>query len=187
MVFRATTPGGSWTDVPVFLRILHGTEGRFNKVVGNIWDLGAPLPDMENRSKSKSPLRVALADDRADILEEIRSLLEPEFQVVCSANEGAALIQAVDESKPDGVVADVQMPGLNGIDAGREIVRRGLCDAVVMLSMYDDPILIQTALVAGIRGYVLKEDAGEELIPALRTVMTGGRYLSRRARTTEFS
>ena len=127
----------------------------------------------------KRPLRVALADDHAEILEEVRSLLEPEFQVVCSMNEGAALIEAVDISKPDGVVADVQMPGLNGLDACREIVRRGLCDAVVMLSMHNDPTLIRTALRAGIRGYVLKEDAGEELIPALRAVLAGGRYLSR--------
>lgn len=134
----------------------------------------------------KAPLRVALADDHADILEEIRSLLEPEFQVVCSANEGASLIQAVDESKPDGVVADVQMPGLSGIEAGREIIRRGSCNAIVMLSMYNEPSLIQASLAAGIRGYVLKEDAGEELIPALHAVLTGGRYLSRHAKITEF-
>jgi DNA-binding NarL/FixJ family response regulator len=130
-------------------------------------------------------LRVALADDRADILEEIRSLLEPEFQVVCAATEGDALIRGVQQCKPDGVVSDVEMPGLSGIDAGREIIRRGLCSAVIMLSMYNYPILIQTALGAGIRGYVLKEDAGEELIPALRTVMAGGLYLSQRARAAQ--
>jgi DNA-binding NarL/FixJ family response regulator len=131
------------------------------------------------------PLRLALADDRADILEEIRSLLEPEFQVICSATEGDALIRGVQECKPDGVISDVEMPGLSGIDAGREIIRRGLCSAVIMLSMYNYPLLIQTALDAGIRGYVLKEDAGEELIPALRAVMAGGQYLSRRARTAQ--
>ena len=136
-----------------------------------------------NRHASPVPLRIALADDHAGILEEIQSLLEPEFQVVCSASEGAALIKAVHASKPDGVVADVQMPGINGIDAGREIVQRGLCNSIVMLSMYNEPALIETALRAGIRGYVLKEDAGEELIPALREVLSGGRYLSRRVRT----
>jgi DNA-binding NarL/FixJ family response regulator len=132
---------------------------------------------------SGTPPRVALADDHEDILEEVRSLLEPEFQVVCSSTEGAALIEAVHSSNPDVVVADVQMPGITGIQAGKEILRRGLCDAVVMLSMHNDPKLIQTALLAGIRGYVLKEDAGEELIPALQAVLAGGRYLSRRAQT----
>jgi DNA-binding NarL/FixJ family response regulator len=129
-----------------------------------------------------SPLRIALADDHAEILEEIQALLEPEFQVVCSASEGSALVRAVQASKPDCVVADVQMPGVNGIDAGREIVQRGLCDAVVMLSMHNDPTLIQSALIAGIRGYVLKEDAGEELIPALQAVAAGKQYVSRRVK-----
>ncbi len=129
-----------------------------------------------------APPRVVLADDHADVLQETQMLLEPEFRVVCSAQEGATLLQAVLESKPDGVIADVQMPGLDGIDAGREIVRLGLCDAVIMLSAYNDPELIQRALNAGIRGYVLKEDAGEELIPALRAVLAGGSYLSRGVR-----
>src|SRR5580765_6162346 len=75
----------------------------------------------------EAPPRVALADDHEDILEEVRSLLEPEFQVVCSSTEGAALVEAVHSSKPDCVVADVQMPGMTGIEAGKEIVRRGLC------------------------------------------------------------
>ena len=103
-----------------------------------------------------TPPRVALADDHEDILEEVCLLLEPEFQVVCSSTDGTALVEAVMSSKPDVVVADVQMPGITGIQAGREIVRQGLCDAVVMLSMHNDPMLIQTALLAGIRGYVLK-------------------------------
>jgi DNA-binding NarL/FixJ family response regulator len=135
-----------------------------------------------DRAVREAPFRLALADDHAGILEEIRELLEPEFHVIGSASEGASLIRVVKESKPDGVVADVEMPGLSGIDAGREIVRRGLCDAVVMLSMYNDPLLIEKARLAGIRGYVLKEDAGEELIPALRAVMAGGQYLSRGAK-----
>jgi len=116
--------------------------------------------------------RLALADDHPDVLEEIRYLLEPEFRVVCSANQGDTLVQAVHDYRPDCVVTDVQMPKMNGVAAGREIVAGGLCDAVVMLTMYDDPQLIRTALEAGIRGYVLKEDAGEELIPALRAVLT---------------
>lgn len=126
-----------------------------------------------------TPATVVLADDHADVLHETRSLLEPEFQVISSATDGAGLVRAVLEFKPQGVVADIHMPGLNGIDAGREIVSRGLCSAVVLLSMYDDPNLIRRALDAGIRGYVLKEDAGEELIPALRTVLAGGFYISR--------
>jgi two-component system, NarL family, response regulator NreC len=127
--------------------------------------------------------RVVLADDHPELLAETQSLLEPDFEVVCLATGGDALLRAVLEAKPDGVVSDVQMPGLNGIEAGSEIVRQGLCEAVVMLSMYNDPQLLTKALKAGIRGYVLKEDAGEELIPALRTVLAGGKYFSRGVKT----
>jgi len=122
--------------------------------------------------------RVVLADDNSAVLEEIRSLLEAEFRLVSLATDGNALMQAVRASKPDIVVTDVQMPGRNGIDVGRDIVKLGLCNAVVVLSLYADSQLIQTALDGGIRGYVLKDDAGEELIPALRAVLSGGRYLS---------
>ncbi|HXA52075.1 MAG TPA: response regulator transcription factor [Candidatus Acidoferrum sp.] len=127
--------------------------------------------------------RVVLADDHPELLAETQSLLEPDFEVVCLATGGAALLRAVLEAKPDGVVSDVQMPGVNGIEAGSEIVRQGLCGAVVMLSMYNDPQLLSTALEAGIRGYVLKEDAGEELIPALRAVLAGNKYFSRGVRS----
>jgi DNA-binding NarL/FixJ family response regulator len=125
--------------------------------------------------------RVVLADDHPEMLAETRSLLEPDFNVIFPAKDGAALVKAVVELRPDGVVVDFQMPGMNGIEAGGEIVRRGLCQAVVLLSMYNDSQLIRKALNAGIRGYVLKEDAGEELIPALRSVLAGGQYLSRGA------
>ena len=98
------------------------------------------------------PPRVVLADDQADVLEEIRILLEPEFQVVPLARDGPGLLQATVECKPDIVVTDVQMPGRNGIDVGREIVQRGLCNSVVVLSAYKDWYLVQRALDGGIRG-----------------------------------
>jgi two-component system response regulator NreC len=138
----------------------------------------ASLPPASEDAARPAP-RVVVADDHPDLLAETQSLLEPDFEVVCLATGGAALMRAVLEAKPDGVVSDVQMPGLNGIEAGSEIVRQGLCENVIMLSMHNDPQLLSKALNAGIRGYVLKEDAGEELIPALRAVLAGGRYFSR--------
>lgn len=115
------------------------------------------------------------------MLAEIASILEPEFQVVCSVRGGDALLQAVLDLKPDIVVTDIRMPGRNGIEVGREVVQRGLCIAVVVLSLYKDAQFIRGALDGGIRGYVLKDDAGEELIPALHSVLSGGQYLSRGA------
>jgi DNA-binding NarL/FixJ family response regulator len=132
--------------------------------------------------EAKARPRLVLADDHADVLEEIRCLLEPDFHVVSSAANGKELVRAVFESKPDGVVTDFEMPGLNGIEAGREIARLSLCSAVVILSMYSDSQLVLKALDSGVLGYVLKEDAGEELVPAVQAALQGKRYMSRGVR-----
>jgi DNA-binding NarL/FixJ family response regulator len=96
--------------------------------------------------------------------------------------EGLALVQAAFELRPDAVISDIKMPRLNGIDAGRQILQKGLCQAVIALTTYNEPLLVESAMQAGIRGYVLKVQAGEELIPAVRTVLGGGIYLSRGVR-----
>lgn len=129
--------------------------------------------------EAKEPPRVVLADDHAEVLNGIRDLLEPDFQVVSTTHDGNSLLEAVREHRPDVVVTDVEMPGRNGIDAAREILGRKLCQAVVVLTLYKDVQFVRSALGLGVRGYVLKVDAGEELIPALLSVMAGERYLSR--------
>jgi len=146
--------------------------------MGNSQFLALASPTGASAGTLRKLPRVVLADDNADVIEEIRALLEPDFRLVSLATDGNALLQAVRATRPDLVVTDVQMPGRSGIDVGRQIVQLGLCNAVVALSLHGDPQLIQSALDAGIRGYVLKDDAGEELIPALRAVLSGGRYLS---------
>lgn len=123
--------------------------------------------------------RIVLADDHEDLLHEMYELLAPEFEVLRSVREGAALIEAALELRPDVVVSDINMPGLNGIDAARQIRKRGACDRVILLTVYREPQLVRSALEAGIQGYVLKLDAGEELIAAVRSVLAGNTYLSR--------
>jgi DNA-binding NarL/FixJ family response regulator len=123
--------------------------------------------------------RLVLADDHPDILDEVRGLLASGFDVLCTVTESNALLQAVAELRPDAVISDIRMPGLGGIEAGRQIVRQGLSNAVIVLSMCNEPHLVGKALQAGIRGYVLKVDASEELIPAIHAVLGGGSYLSR--------
>jgi DNA-binding NarL/FixJ family response regulator len=136
-------------------------------------------PKGTTEESSRKRFRVVLADDHQDLLEEISCLLAPEFDVVGSVNEGLALIQAAGELRPDAIISDIHMPRLNGIDAGQRILQQGLCEAVIVLTMYNEPQFVDSAMQAGIRGYVLKEEAGEELIPALETVLSGGVYLSR--------
>jgi DNA-binding NarL/FixJ family response regulator len=122
--------------------------------------------------------RLVLADDHPGVRQEIRQLLEPEFDVLRAVGDGAALLAAAVELHPDAVISDIQMPELGGIEAGAELLGRGLCEAVVVLSMYPDRHLVQTAMKAGIRAYVLKLDASDELIPAIYAALHGDRYLS---------
>jgi DNA-binding NarL/FixJ family response regulator len=135
-------------------------------------------PETVAQDAKQPRFRLVIADDNADVLDELRHLLEFEFDVLSAVNDGHALLQAVAERRPDAVVSDIQMPGVRGIEAGEQIIRRGLCDAVLMLTMYNEPQLVEKALQAGIRGYVSKVDASEELIPAIQTVLGGGSYLS---------
>ena len=118
-----------------------------------------------------------------DVREAVCQLLDSEFEVLRTVGEGAALVDAARELKPDAVVTDVQMPHMGGIEASEQLLSRGLCEAVVVLSMYPDAHLVKAALQAGIRAYVLKVDASEELIPAINAALRSERYLSQGVRS----
>jgi len=127
-------------------------------------------------------VRVILADDHPDLREEMRRLLGPEFDVLRAVEDGEALLEAAADLRPDAVVTDVRMPRLNGIEAGERVLRRGFSHTVVVLTMYPDANLVKAALAAGIRAFVLKVDAGEELIPAIYAALRGECYLSQGVR-----
>lgn len=121
-----------------------------------------------------------LADDHPELLQEIRQLVETVFNVVGTAADGQTLVEMAEALKPDAIVTDIRMPRLSGIEAARVILQRKTCKAVVLLTMYDNPRLIKTALGAGILGYVLKANAGEELIPAIHLALQGEVFVSPR-------
>jgi DNA-binding NarL/FixJ family response regulator len=122
--------------------------------------------------------RLLLADDHEDLLREVTALLEREFEVIGVARDGTALMDIAAHLNPDVVITDFKMPGLSGIDAGSRLLERGLCKAVVLLTMYADQQLVDGALQAGIRGFVLKVNAGEDLIPAIHSALRGETYVS---------
>jgi DNA-binding NarL/FixJ family response regulator len=125
-----------------------------------------------------SPIRVLLADDHEAVVEDIRELLEPEFDVVGTVRDGAALVREARRLVPDIVVADVSMPHLSGIEAGERILRDQPGIKLVILTMHEDSALVDEALGAGASGYVIKAVAGEELVPAIHAAVEGRRFVS---------
>ena len=125
--------------------------------------------------------RLLLADDHEEFLDEVSVLLAGEFELVGRVRDGAELIEYAEKLNPDAVVTDFKMPKLSGIAAGRKLLDKQICQVVVLLTMYRDPLLARDALAAGLRGYVLKERAGEDLIPAIHSALEGRTFVSKLA------
>lgn len=125
-------------------------------------------------------ITVFLADDHRIVREGLRKLIEArsDMRVVGESGEGRETVSAVGRRKPDVVLLDVAMPGLNGIEAARDIRRRCPEVEIVILSMHSTTEHVYRALEAGARGYLLKECAGSEVIEAIRAAKAGRRYLS---------
>ena len=125
------------------------------------------------------PLRIVLADDHSIVREGLRLLLERDgLQVVAEAADGREAVRLAQAHKPDVVVLDLMMPLLNGLEAGREIIQSGAAKGAILLTMHTQEHQIAAALRAGIRGYLLKTQAAEDLVHAIRDVFRGEIYLS---------
>ena len=123
--------------------------------------------------------RVLLADDHAKTAEQLRALLEPDFDVVAVVQDGDALVSAAGRLSPDVIVADISMPNLDGIDAAILIRQSDPQARIVFVTVHSEPILVQRGLAAGALGYVLKDAAGDELVPAVHAALRGERFVSR--------
>jgi DNA-binding NarL/FixJ family response regulator len=123
---------------------------------------------------------VLLVDDHKMMRDGIRAILErsSEFRVVGEADSGTEAVQFCKKSRPELVVMDIGLPGMNGIEATIEILRHSPQSRVVMLSIYDDENSVVTAVRSGARAFVLKKASSSDLIDALRIVARGGSYLS---------
>jgi DNA-binding NarL/FixJ family response regulator len=125
-----------------------------------------------------SKSRVILADDHQIMVEGLRSLLEPQFEVVAVVSNGRELVAAAKRHQPDVIVADISMPSLNGIDALTQLRRAAVEAKVVFLTMHDEVAYARRAFEAGASGYVLKHSALMELATALKEALRGKTYVS---------
>jgi DNA-binding NarL/FixJ family response regulator len=121
---------------------------------------------------------VLVADDHAVVAEGLASLLRAEFSLVGTVTDGAQLLEAARRFQPDVIVTDMAMPGLNGLDALRQLRADGLASRVVVLTMHADVQLAAEALRAGASGFVVKSAAGKELVAAIHAVLRGKTYLT---------
>lgn len=122
---------------------------------------------------------ILLADDHLVVRQGLKVLLESEgFSVVGEASDGREALQLAQNLRFDVAVLDLAMPLLNGIDAGRAILQACPKTKVVLLTMHTEDHLILEALRAGIKGYVLKSKATEELVEAIQEVSRGRLYLT---------
>ncbi|HEY3837281.1 MAG TPA: response regulator transcription factor [Bryobacteraceae bacterium] len=121
---------------------------------------------------------VLIADDHAVVADGLAILLKDKFEVAGVVHDGRALLDAAESLRPNVILTDISMPGLNGIDAIRKI-REQLPEAkIVVLTMHADPQLAAQAFRLGATGYVLKNSPGDELIAAIQEVDQGHAYLS---------
>ena len=125
-------------------------------------------------------ISVLLVDDHQLVRKGFRRILEddPEIHVIGEAGSGVDAIQMAEKFSPRVVVMDMSMPGLDGVQATREILKKAPNTAILILSMYSDENYVVQVLRAGARGYLLKDTAEEDLITAVRTVAKGLPFFS---------
>jgi DNA-binding NarL/FixJ family response regulator len=125
------------------------------------------------------PIRVLTADDHQVVREGVRAMIanEPDIDVVAEASDGREAIALYDEHQPDVVLMDLRMPRTDGLAATRAIVAAHPGARIVALTSYEGDADIFRALDAGVRGYLLKDMLGAEVIRAIRTVVDGKRVI----------
>ena len=122
--------------------------------------------------------RVVLADDHTLMLDALRKLLEPEFEVVGTFADGCELVENAARLKPNVIVIDIGMPKMNGFSAGRRLKKLIPGVKLIYLTMNEDPEMVAEALSLGANGYILKNSSGSELVDAIRKVARGSSYIT---------
>jgi DNA-binding NarL/FixJ family response regulator len=122
--------------------------------------------------------RLLLADDHSLVVAGLKKLLEPEFDVIGTVEDGRALVTCAQKMRPDVVLLDISMPLLNGIEAARQIHRSHPNMKIIFVTMHADPDYVSAAFDAGALGFVVKRSAASELARAIRQVLRGGTYVT---------
>jgi two-component system, NarL family, response regulator NreC len=157
--------------------------GRSRSVESIVHHLSAPTLDVSDgsqRGKSMN-LKVLIADDHGVVRKGLRLLLEqyPELTVIGEAANGRDAVSMAASLSPQIIILDVAMPMLNGIEAATQILKQNGQAAIIMLTMHADESYLLRALHVGVKGYLLKESAEDDLLDAIHAVAKGKPYFSR--------
>jgi DNA-binding NarL/FixJ family response regulator len=134
--------------------------------------------------KEDKSLRILVVDDHEMLRERLCTLLrsQPGFEVICEAADGLEGVSRAQELQPDVVVLDISMPSVGGIEAAGRIRRVAPKSQIVFLSQHDSEIIAQTALATGALAYVTKSSASDDLVPAVKAVSEGKKFVSKLTR-----
>jgi DNA-binding NarL/FixJ family response regulator len=133
---------------------------------------------MTENQNSPARKRILLADDDHEMLDSLEQLLAPTFDIVGKETNGVSAVEAAARLKPDLIVTDLSMPGMGGIEASRRVLENRPGLPIVLVTMHSDAYLVNEALNAGIRCYVHKLSAGDELVDAAHCALQGQTFVS---------
>jgi DNA-binding NarL/FixJ family response regulator len=132
----------------------------------------------ENGQHTHSVVRILLADDSPSMLQAARRILEPEFQVVGTVEDGHAVLEATELLKPDVLILDISMGVVNGLEAARMLARVLVKPKIVFLTVHKDQEFVEEAFLAGAVGYVTKPRLATDLLVAVREALIGHTFVS---------
>lgn len=135
-------------------------------------------PKFDLSPQLQTYVRVLLADDSPSMLQAARRILEPEFQVVGTVDDGQAVLEATKSLKPDVLILDISMGIMNGLEAARLLRRIGSTAKIVFLTVHNDQDFVEEAFSAGAVGYVIKPRLGTDLPVAVREALMGHTFVS---------
>jgi len=122
--------------------------------------------------------RILLADDQEEMLQTLVEMLEGEFQIVGTAENGMRVLELTPRLAPDIVVLDISMPVMNGFEAALRLKEQCLAARVVFLTAHEDTDLVEAGMSAGALGYVIKSCLATDLVPALWQALAGKTFVS---------
>ncbi len=125
-------------------------------------------------------IRILLVDDHQIFLEGLDSLFKQSqgFEVIGEARDGRSAVLLAQELQPDIVIMDLTIPGVNGIEATKQIMAKAINTKIIALSMHADQFFVTEMFKAGARGYLLKDDDFDNLLVAIKTILNGGVFVS---------